>query len=307
MSMKQLSRGKSRWRALFTALVFLLSYLIVSPMSGAMAAEGREESCQGLYCSSFYGDSVAVRGTATTRKQAAWSAASNPISAASGTSAFEFVRSQVCGGPGYVPEGGTGCGDARCVDPGATRVSTARRAVGAPAGAGWELVGDRCATPGAPAAAGAAPVLTVAEVIATEFAALPLAGATARVQPAGDTLVNIETIFWTDAGVQTFDVVILGQPVRVHATPIAYGWTFGDGASLGPTTSAGAPFPSQDITHTYLRPGTVSASVAVTFTGTFTVAGAPPAAIPGQVTAPGPDVEVRIREAHSQLVANPDS
>jgi hypothetical protein len=217
---------------------------------------------------------------------------------------FEFVRSQVCGGAGFVPEGGTGCGGAGCVDPAATRFITTRRAVGAPAGTGWVVVGDGCLVPGGPAP-GTVPVLTVADVIATEFAALPLAGATARVQPAGATLVNVATIFFTDAPVQTFDVVILGLPVRVRAAPVGYTWIFGDGATLGPTASAGAPYPAGDITHTYLRPGAVAARVDVSFTGTFTVAGGPAAVIPGQVTVPGPEVAVRIREARSELVATP--
>ena len=160
--------------------------------------------------------------------------------------------------------------------------------------------------PGGPAP-GAAPVLTVADVIATEFAALPLPSATARVQPAGDTLVNVATIFFTDAAVRTFDVVILGLPVRVTATPAAYTWIFGDGATLGPTASAGKPYPNADITHTYLQPGPVAARVDVSWTGTFTVAGGPATAIPGQVTVPGPQVAVRVREARSELVATPSA
>jgi hypothetical protein len=107
--------------------------------------------------------------------------------------------------------------------------------------------------------------------------------------------------------VQTFDVVILGLPVRVSATPVAYTWAFGDGTSLGPTASAGAPYPAADITHTYRRPGSVAARVDVSFTGTFTVAGGPVAVIPGRVTVPGPPVPVRVREARSELVATPST
>ena len=196
------------------------------------------------------------------------------------------------------------CADAGCVDPVATRIVTTRRPVGAAGSVAWEPVGDRCLAPGA-AAPGTAPVVGIGEVIATEFARLPLAGATARVQPAEATLVNVPTIFYTDAGVQTFQVSILGQDVAVTATPAAYTWVFGDGASLGPTTSPGAPWPAGDITHVYTAPGTVPARVDVTFTGTFTVAGAPATAIPGQVTVQGPDVPVLIRQTKSQLIANP--
>ena len=117
--------------------------------------------------------------------------------------------------------------------------------------------------------------------------------------------MNVATIFFTDAAVRTFDVVILGLPVRVTATPTAYTWVFGDGAALGPTASAGRPYPNADITHTYLQPGPVAARVDVSWTGTFAVAGGPATAITGQVTVPGPEVAVRVREARSELVANP--
>ena len=38
---------------------------------------------------------------------------------------------------------------------------------------------------------------------------------------------------------------------------------------------------------------------------TFAVAGGPATEIPGQVTLPAPEVAARVREARSELVANP--
>ena len=93
--------------------------------------------------------------------------------------------------------------------------------------------------------------------------------------------------------------------MHVRATPVAYGWVFGDGTRLGPTASAGAPWPEADITHTYTAPGAVADRVDVSWAGTFAVAGGPAVAIPGQMTVAGPEVPVLVREARSELVATP--
>ena len=269
-----------------------------------MAEEAPKQRCEELQCANYFEDSIVVEGVRRTRQRISRDGAAGSTRAVA-PAVFEFVRSQVCGGPGYVPEGGTGCASAGCVDTAATRVITSRRPVGAPAGAGWQPVGDGCLVPGAPAAAPAPAGPGVAEVIAAEFARLPLVGATAVVQPGQATLVNVPTVFYTEAGVQTFQVVVVGQGVRVSATPVGYTWVFGDGASLGPTTSAGARYPEADITHAYTAPGRVTARVDVTFAGTFAVAGGPPAPIPGRVTIPGTPVPVLIRQARSELIATP--
>ena len=290
-------------------ILALLSIVMITPTTGAIAvAIASEKPCAKHICGSLQENSIVIDGVIRQPGQSV-KAQARPRVPGSGraiaAAAFEYRRSQVCGGQGFVPEGGTACATAGCADAAATRFITARRSVDGPAGAPWAQVGDGCIAPGAPAAAGAPPAAQVSDVIATEFAQLPLTGATAQVQPAEATLVNVQTVFFTDPGVQVFNVVILGQPVTVTATPTAYTWVFGDGATLGPSTSPGAPWPNHDITHIYAQPGRVQARVDVSWTGTFAVAGGPPAPIPGQVTIQGPEVEVLIREARSQLVATP--
>jgi hypothetical protein len=155
-----------------------------------------------------------------------------------------------------------------------------------------------------PAVDAPAPEVTP-EMVLAEFRRLPLPSATASVQPDGRTLVNVETIFYTDAEPQTFDVTILSQPVTVRAKPAEFTWHTGDGTTIGPTASAGAPFPDHDIAHIYTESEPYQARVDVTYTGEFSVAGGPTIPVPGTVTIEGPTVPVEVLEAHPQLVANP--
>lgn len=86
---------------------------------------------------------------------------------------------------------------------------------------------------------------------------------TVHVQPKGRTLVNMDTIVYTDkVDVLTYTVPILGFPVQVQATPARYIWSFGDRTSKA-TYSPGAPYPSKEITHKYLKRGDVRLSVTV--------------------------------------------
>src|SRR3712207_410040 len=51
------------------------------------------------------------------------------------------------------------------------------------------------------------------------------------VQPAGKTLVNFDTNFYTEPQPVTLSLTLLGQAVQVEATPATYRWDFGDGTS----------------------------------------------------------------------------
>ena len=67
-------------------------------------------------------------------------------------------------------------------------------------------------------------------------------------QPALSALVQVPVNFWTTTP-PTFktSVVMLGVPITVYLSP-TYLWDFGDGTKLS-TTSRGAAFPNQSITH----------------------------------------------------------
>ena len=92
-------------------------------------------------------------------------------------------------------------------------------------------------------------------------------------QPATNSLVQVPVNFWTTTP-PTFktSVVMLGVPITVYLSP-TYLWDFGDGTKLS-TISRGAAFPNQSITHIYRRAGSYSASLQITWGGTWQASGA---------------------------------
>lgn len=126
--------------------------------------------------------------------------------------------------------------------------------------------------------------------------ALPL-----QVQPADATLVNFDTIFYTEP--QPFDhtVTLVGFDVRVVAEPVSYGWAFGDGSAVT-TGIPGAPYPAKDVVHRYDDAHvTVEPSVDVTYEIRYAVDGGAFQQLDTTLTAQGPPTGLRIREATALL------
>ncbi|MEU4603624.1 PKD domain-containing protein [Kribbella sp. NPDC023972] len=125
---------------------------------------------------------------------------------------------------------------------------------------------------------------------------------TVQVQPKGRTLVNLDTIVYTqDRGVTTATVQLLGFPVTVEATAMSYTWRFGDGAKLT-TTSPGKPYPAKEITHKYLKRGAVNLTVTTNYAARFNVAGTGWQYVGGTIPVTGPATPLQVREAVPVLV-----
>lgn len=87
-------------------------------------------------------------------------------------------------------------------------------------------------------------------------------------EPSSNAVVNIPVIYWCDLpGVFSTKVAIIGEVVDVTMRP-SFLWSFGDG-SFYATTSPGAPYPNQHITHTYKRSGTYAIVLVATWGGTW--------------------------------------
>lgn len=120
--------------------------------------------------------------------------------------------------------------------------------------------------------------------------------------PGGEVLVNGDTIFHTTLdGPEQQTVTLLTSEVMIEATPVSYRWTFGDGAEVT-TRGPGAPYPSTDVVHRYLRAERFAASVAVTYEGRFRVPGGDWTPIEGTLEVPGDAVALVAREARPVLV-----
>jgi hypothetical protein len=87
-------------------------------------------------------------------------------------------------------------------------------------------------------------------------------------EPSSNAIVNIPVIYFCDLpGIFTTKVSIIGELVDVTMRP-SFLWSFGDGAFFA-TTSPGAPYPKQVITHTYSRAGTYAVVMVATWGGTW--------------------------------------
>lgn len=141
-------------------------------------------------------------------------------------------------------------------------------------------------------------------MVLTALKRIGLPALSVHTQPTPTTLVNLDTIFYTDPVPFTRQITLLGQPVSVTARPTSYRWDHGDGTSAISSTP-GAPYPSMQVTHTYLHAHvTVHPRVSVTYAGRFKVADGPWQDIPGSVTITGPPTDLRVAEATPVLSGN---
>ncbi|WP_404393024.1 hypothetical protein [Humibacillus xanthopallidus] len=129
-------------------------------------------------------------------------------------------------------------------------------------------------------------------------------------QPAGNTtLVNLPTFYqvnWAPAGFAPGEVdrsVLRGIPVRIRPKLVGFTYVFGDGTTLGPTTSTGGVYPNGDVTHVYRAKGEFPVRVETTFGADFSLDGAAWDEIPSTVTVPGPSTTITVREAKGVLVS----
>lgn len=160
--------------------------------------------------------------------------------------------------------------------------------------------GTRCLGPNAATAQQVLPEFTLAD-----FRRLPLPAGTAKVQPGnGYTVVNVPTNVYADARPITLNTTLLGFPVQVRAKPVRYGWDFGDGGKLGPTTDPGAPYPALRTTHEYKARGSYAITLTTHYTGEYSIAGGAWLPISGEATVRSTAVPVQVLAGHNELVGS---
>jgi hypothetical protein len=120
----------------------------------------------------------------------------------------------------------------------------------------------------------------------------------------GKTLVNFDTNFYTEVKPVNDTFVLLGQEVRVVATPVSYTWHFDSGRpdQTRWTSTPGAPYPNLEVTYAYDDAHvTVHPSVDVTYSARFSVNGGIWQEIPQTVTTEGDPVSRYVAEAPGVL------
>ena len=163
------------------------------------------------------------------------------------------------------------------------------------------LVCSGTGPPAASAAAVAAPPQVTEAMVLNAFRRVPLPSLVSHSQPAEKTLINFDTIFWTEAEPLTRTLTLLGQRVRLEIRPSRFVWVHGDGTT-STTTTPGAPYPATDVVHRYADAHTtVAHRVSVTWSADYSLNGGPLRPVNGTVTTTGPATPLRVAEASPAL------
>jgi len=118
-----------------------------------------------------------------------------------------------------------------------------------------------------------------------------------RIQPGSSTLVNVDTIFYTDPEPFRRSTSLLGFSIDLQADAVSYTWRHGDGTSAT-TSKPGRPYPAMDVTHRYRRPAQrLQPRVDVTYRVRFRVDGGSWQTLAQTLVATGPTATLEVREA----------
>ncbi|WP_454860643.1 PKD domain-containing protein [Promicromonospora soli] len=121
--------------------------------------------------------------------------------------------------------------------------------------------------------------------------------------PDGWTLVNVDTIAFTESQPRTMSTSLFGIPVEIRALPTNYSWNFGDGSTPLVTTDPGAPYPAHTVAHAYAKPGAATISLTTTWRGQFRLVGEPAwHDVAGEGTTVSSSDGLEILEARARLV-----
>lgn len=152
-----------------------------------------------------------------------------------------------------------------------------------------------------PPPVGAAPPQVTEGMVLQAFRRVPLPSLRSHSQPANKTLINFDTIFFTDAEPLTRTVTLLGQRVRLEIKPSRFEWVHGDGTQAT-TSTPGSPYPAKDVVYRYQDAHrTVQHRVVVTWSAQWSLNGGPLQPVNGTVTTTGPATPLRIAEASPAL------
>lgn len=161
---------------------------------------------------------------------------------------------------------------------------------------------NSCGEPdGEPEAPGDGGTVLTPGMAAEAVREVPMPSLQLHVQPDGQTLVNVDTIFFAQPEIVETSIELLGTTITIEATPIRFTWVHGDGTKHT-TAEPGHAYPRKDITHRYMRPARVSARVDTTYVVRFAIDGGDWIDLDDELTATGLRTPITVREALPVLV-----
>ncbi|MDN5812997.1 MAG: hypothetical protein L0H40_08175, partial [Micrococcaceae bacterium] len=145
------------------------------------------------------------------------------------------------------------------------------------------------------------------EVSPADFQSFPIRGSKVASQPSGFSLRNGNAHMYAKSDLQTFDVDIYDEPVRIRAIPQTYLWNYGDGHSRK-LQKPGKPMPGHtfdqptDTSHVYTKTGDYSIQLNTAYRGEYSVDGGPWMPIPGTATVPSDPMPMSVWRTKKLLV-----
>ena len=122
--------------------------------------------------------------------------------------------------------------------------------------------------------------------------------------PGGYVLAEVPVnVYAVDRGPTDLPTQVLGVPIVVRVTPVAWSWTFGDGGVVGPTSNPGGAYPALTNTHTYTRTGSFPITMRTHYSAQLSVAGGPFEPIAGQAAVESAPVTVEVLAGRTELRA----
>jgi hypothetical protein len=173
-------------------------------------------------------------------------------------------------------------------------------------GGSSENLGSQCFEPDE---APVAPERQVTQaMVLRAFQRIPVPASRVEIQPpGGKTLVNLETIFSTEAAEFTRTIGLLGHRVDLEISPSRFEWVTGDGASFatdwaGRAWEKGVPM-GEFITHNYDDADDVTTRVDTTWSAQYRVDGGDWQDVGGTVTIEGEPFDLAVLSAAPHLVS----
>lgn len=143
----------------------------------------------------------------------------------------------------------------------------------------------------------------------TDVARFLVGNPTVTSEPRGWTIAGAQTNFIASAGERDRAGELLGQPVTVHFTPVAYDWRYGDGTGRTSATpgrswaASGLPsFATTATSHAYENRGTYTVTVTVEFSARYQFAGQGWVDIAGTLGLTSDPITVTVKGVKTELV-----
>lgn len=118
------------------------------------------------------------------------------------------------------------------------------------------------------------------------------------VEPGWWSLPRVSTNMYSLAGPEMQVGELLGWPIEVAFTPVAFLWSYGDGETrrvVSPGGSwGGAPFSATTTSHTYRSPGLYQVGLVVEYSVAYRFPGDVFVSLPGRVSAPVSEAVIRV-------------